>query len=144
MIWMNDMMDRAAGAIPTVVLIVEDEWLLRELAVELVEDAGFVALQAGDAEEAVALLESRSDIAAIFTDINMPGSIGGLKLAHTVRDRWPLIKILVASGRLRPKQSDLPPNSAFLEKPYRGEAVVAQLRSLVGPSQTVIGSDPRS
>jgi CheY-like chemotaxis protein len=135
------MIDRLARAVPTVVLIVEDEWLLRELAVEFVEDAGFVALQAGDAEEAVALLESRSDIAAIFTDINMPGSIDGLELAHTVRERWPLIKILVASGQLRPKQCDLPPNSAFLEKPYHGAAVVAQLRSLVGPSRAMIGSD---
>jgi two-component system, response regulator PdtaR len=135
------MIDRAARAVPTVVLIVEDEWLLRELAVELVEDAGFVALQAGDADEAVALLEARSDIAAIFTDINMPGSIDGLELAHTVRDRWPLIKILVASGLLRPQQSDLPPSSGFLEKPYRGEAVIAQLCSLVDPTRTLIGSD---
>jgi two-component system, response regulator PdtaR len=126
---------------PAVVLIVEDEWLLREVAVELVEDAGFVALQAGDADEAVALLEARSDIAVLFTDINMPGSIDGLELAHMVRDRWPPIKILLASGRFRPNQPDLPPNTAFLEKPYRWEAVVARLRSLVGPSRTLIGSD---
>jgi len=80
---------------PVVVLIVEDEWLLRMLAVEVVEEAGFVVLEAGDADEAVALLEARSDIALVFTDINMPGSMDGLKLAHAVRDRWPRVKILV-------------------------------------------------
>jgi CheY-like chemotaxis protein len=69
---------RASSQVPTIVLIVEDEPLLRELAVEVVEDAGFAALEAGDAEQAVALLETRSDIAVLFTDINMPGSLDGL------------------------------------------------------------------
>jgi CheY-like chemotaxis protein len=126
------MLDQISAAAPAVVLIVEDELLLRELAVELVEEAGFVALQAGDAEEAVALLEAHSDIAVLFTDINMPGSMDGLELAHAVHDRWPAIKILVASGQIRPKPSDLPSNSVFLGKPYGGEAVIARLRSLVG------------
>jgi two-component system, response regulator PdtaR len=63
------------------VLVVEDEPLLRMMAVEVVEEAGFVALEAGNADEAVALLESRSDISLLFTDINMPGSMDGLKLA---------------------------------------------------------------
>jgi len=131
MIWMSDMIDKALAAPPAVILIVEDEPLLRDLAVEVVEDAGFVALEASDAEEAVALLETRSDIAVLFTDINMPGSMDGLKLAHAVRDRWPPIQILVASGQVRLQQSDLPSNSAFLGKPYRGEAVIACLRSLI-------------
>jgi CheY-like chemotaxis protein len=124
---------------PAVILIVEDEPLLRELAVGVVEDAGFLALEAGDAAEAVAQLEARADIAVMFTDIQMPGSMDGLKLAHTVRDRWPPIKILVASGRVRLRPCDLPSDSAFLEKPYRGEAVIAQLRLLVDPAWTLIG-----
>jgi CheY-like chemotaxis protein len=127
------MLDRVWATAPAVVLIVEDEPLLRELIVELVEDAGFVALEAGDAEEAVALLEARSDIAVLFTDIDMPGSMDGLKLAHAVHDRWPPIRILIASGLVRPKPCDLPSNSVFLGKPYRGEAVIARLRSLLGP-----------
>ncbi len=135
------MLDRVSATAPAVVLIVEDEPLLRELAVEFVEEAGFVALEAGDADEAVALLKARSDIAVLFTDINMPGSMDGLGLAHAVRDRWPPIKIIVASGRVRLKQSDLPPNSAFLEKPYHGKAMIAQLRSMVDPSRTFVGSD---
>jgi CheY-like chemotaxis protein len=83
---------------PSVVLVVEDEPLLRMMAVEVVEEVGFVALEAGNADEAVALLESRSDIALLFTDINMPGSMDGLKLAHAVRGRWPPIKILLVSA----------------------------------------------
>jgi CheY-like chemotaxis protein len=114
-----------------VVLIVEDEPLLRMLAVELVEEAGFVALEAADADEAVALLESRPDISLLFTDINMPGSMDGLKLAHAVRNRWPPIKILVVSGAVAPKKSDLPANCCFIGKPYEAEAMVAELRSLV-------------
>jgi CheY-like chemotaxis protein len=130
MIWMGDRGDHAAGA--AVVLVVEDEWLLRELAAEIIEEAGFVTLVAGNAEEAMVLLEARSDIAVMFTDINMPGHVDGLELAHTVRDRWPTIKILVSSGRVCLVPSELPPGSAFLEKPYCGAAVVAQLRSLAG------------
>jgi CheY-like chemotaxis protein len=113
---------------------VEDEPLLRMLAVDVVEEAGFVALEATDADEAVALLESRPDICLLFTDINMPGSMDGLKLAHAVRNRWPPIKILVVSGAVRPKQSELPPNSCFIEKPYAAAAMVAELRLLVAAS----------
>ena len=71
----------SAGKSIPVVLIVEDEPLLRMLAVEVVEEAGFVAIEARDADEAVVLLESRADITLLFTDINMPGSMDGLKLA---------------------------------------------------------------
>jgi CheY-like chemotaxis protein len=106
--------------------------LLRELAVEVVEEAGFAALEAGNADEAVALLESRPDIALLFTDINMPGAMDGLKLARAVRARWPAIRILVASGQARLQQSDLPPDSCFLAKPYLAAAVIAELRALAG------------
>jgi CheY-like chemotaxis protein len=134
------MTDEASNTPPTVVLVVEDEPLLRELVVETIEEAGFVALGAGDADEAIALLRARPDIAVMFTDINMPGSMDGLELAHTVRDRWPPIKILVASGQIRLRQSDLP----FLEKPYRGEAMIARLRSLVDLPRILLDSDLQS
>jgi two-component system, response regulator PdtaR len=116
-----------------VVLIVEDDPLLRMLAVEVVEEAGFVALEAADADEAVTLLESRLDISLLFTDIDMPGSMDGLKLAHAVRDRWPPIKILLVSGHVRLQPSELPSNSCFVGKPYRAAAMVEQLRSIVSP-----------
>jgi two-component system, response regulator PdtaR len=114
-----------------VVLIVEDDLLLRMLAVEVVEEAGFIALEAADADEAVALLESRLDISVLFTYVNMPGSMDGLKLAHAVRDRWPPIKILLVSGHVRLQPSELPSNSCFVGKPYRAAAMVEQLRSIV-------------
>ena len=113
------------------------------LAVEVVEEAGFVALEVADADAAVSLLESRSDIYLVFTDINMPGTMDGLKLAYAVRDRWPAVKILVVSGQMRPRPADLPLNARFVEKPYRAEAMVDELRSLVGslaPSVADIGT----
>ena len=126
------MMSTSAGKPLPVVLVVEDEPLLRMLAVEVVEEAGFIAIEARDADEAVILLESRTDIALLFTDINMPGSMDGLKLAHAVRDRWPPIKILVVSGKQQLQSSDLPSNSCFLGKPYQAAALVEELRSMVG------------
>jgi CheY-like chemotaxis protein len=78
------------------------------------------------------LLESRTDITLLFTDINMPGSMDGLKLAHAVRDRWPPIKILVVSGRQRLQSSDLPSNGCFVGKPYQASALIDKLRSIIG------------
>jgi CheY-like chemotaxis protein len=115
---------------PTVVLIVEDDALLRMCAAEIVEEAGFAVIEAADADEAMALLESRSDIALLLTDIEMPGSMNGLKLAHTLRNRWPRIKILVVSGQLRPQLTELPADSRFLAKPYQTAALVEELRAL--------------
>jgi CheY-like chemotaxis protein len=129
------MTEEALRRPPAVILIVEDEPLLRELVVELVEDAGFIVLEAADAEQAVALLETRPDIAVLFTDVDMPGKMDGLKLAHAVRRRWPLIEILIASGHVRLKLSDLPTNSVFLGKPYRGEALISRLRSLIAANR---------
>jgi CheY-like chemotaxis protein len=128
------MMSRPVSKPFQVVLVVEDEPLLRMLAVEVVEEAGFTAIEARDADEAVVLLESRSDITLLFTDVNMPGSMDGLKLAHAVRDRWPPIKILVVSGKQRLQSSDLPSNSCFIGKPYQTSALVDELRSMVGSS----------
>jgi two-component sensor histidine kinase len=89
------------SAVPAVVLVVEDEMLLRMRAVDMVEDAGFTSVEALDADEAVAILESRSDIALLFTDIQMPGSMDGLKLAHAVRERWPPTVSAIASQSSR-------------------------------------------
>ncbi len=126
------MMSTPAGK--PVVLVVEDDALLRILAVEVVEAAGFTAIEARDADEAVVLLESRADITLVFTDINMPGSMDGLKLAHAVRDRWPPIKILVVSGKQPFQSSDLPSNGCFVGKPYQASALVEELRSIIGSS----------
>lgn len=111
-----------------VVLAVEDEPLILMLAVDIISGAGFEALQAVNADEAIAILESRDDIRIIFTDINMPGSMDGLKLAHAVRGRWPPIKIIVTSALAvyRP----LPVGSLFFPKPYDAAHISKALRDL--------------
>lgn len=100
------------------ILIVEDEPLVRMVAVDLVEEAGFEAIEASDADEAILFLENIPDIRILMTDIDMPGSMDGLKLAAAVRDRWPPIKIVVVSGKQRPHASDMPEHSLFFAKPY--------------------------
>jgi CheY-like chemotaxis protein len=101
-----------------VILIVEDETLIRLGAIQIAEDEGFEVIEAANADEAIEVLERRSDIRVIFTDIHMPGSMDGLKLAHAVRHRWPPIKIIVTSGRDHPNEQDLPDGGRFFPKPY--------------------------
>jgi DNA-binding NtrC family response regulator len=117
--------------VPAVVLIVEDEMMLRMRAVDMVEDAGYTPVEASDADEAVAILASRSDIALMCTDIQMPGSMDGLGLSRTVHERWPSIKIIVMSGQLYPQNVDLPPCSRFFGKPLGAEQMIAQIRSMI-------------
>lgn len=114
-----------------VVLVVEDDMLIRLNAVSLVEAAGFKALEAADADEAIVLLEARTDIAVVFTDIQMPGSMDGLKLAAAVRDRWPPIKIVATSGHFKSLEGLLPEGGRFLAKPYSGAEVSDVIRELV-------------
>jgi CheY-like chemotaxis protein len=114
----------------TVVLIVEDEFLLRMNAAEMLGNAGFEVVEAASADEAIAILEVRTDIHVVFTDIQMPGSMDGLKLANFVRGRWPPIKIVATSGNFLAQAGDLPEGSVFLPKPYRPAQVIAALQSL--------------
>jgi len=101
-------------------------------AIDMVEDAGYTPIEALDSDEAVAILESRSDIALMCTDIQMPGSMDGLELAHAVHERWPSIKIIVVSGQLNPPSSDVPPCSRFFDKPLEAAQMIAQMRSMIG------------
>ena len=113
-----------------VVLIVEDEFLLRMNAAEMIGEAGFDIVEAGNADEAIAILEARADIQVVFTDIQMPGSMDGLRLARFVRGRWPPIKIVATSGFVNVGKDDLPEGSRFLTKPYRPAQMVATIREL--------------
>ncbi|WP_313605226.1 response regulator [Rhizobium sp.] len=103
---------------PYKILVVEDEPLVRMLAVEVVEAAGFEAIEAANADDAIKLLEAITDIRIVFTDIDMPGSMDGLRLAAAVSDRWPPIHIIVVSGAKRPEAGDLPDRGVFFSKPY--------------------------
>jgi two-component system, response regulator PdtaR len=113
-----------------VVLVVEDEVLLRINAVEMIEEAGFDVFEAGNADEAIAILETQPDIHIVFTDIQMPGSMDGLKLARFVRGRWPPIKIVATSGRHNFLDGDLPDGGVFLSKPYTSGKIATTLREL--------------
>jgi CheY-like chemotaxis protein len=106
--------------------------LLRRDSVEILEDAGFAVIEAANADEAIAILSAQSDIHLVFTDIQMPGSMDGLKLARFVRDRWLPIKIVATSGHVRAASDELPAGSAFLPKPYLGAELIATLRDLIG------------
>ena len=117
--------------IPAVVLVVEDEMMLRMRAVDMVVDAGYTPLESLDAAEAVAILESRSDVALMCTDIQMPGQMDGVGLAHAVHERWPRIRIIVVSGQLKQQNLDLPPHSRFLGKPLDAGEVIAEMRDMI-------------
>jgi CheY-like chemotaxis protein len=97
-------------------------------ALDMAADAGFEAIRAANADDAIRILESRDDIRVIFTDINMPGSMDGLKLAHAVRGRWPPIKIIVTSALVddRPR----PAESLFFLKPYDVAEVAKAIQDL--------------
>ena len=116
----------------TNVLVVEDEMVLRMRAVDIVEDAGFTAVEAVNADEALAILEGRSDIALLFSDIQMPGSMDGLKLAHAVHERWPSIKIILVSGQVKLSDADKPTDSLFFGKPLDVKQMIVELRAMVG------------
>jgi CheY-like chemotaxis protein len=114
------------------VLIVEDEPALCALAGDVVEAAGLHVVSAYDAKQAMALLESRSDIAAVFTDLQLRGSMDGLALAEAVRQRWPQIDLLVTSGTVTPQCHKLPAGSRYFSMPYDVEKVVEALQSIAG------------
>ena len=120
------------------VLVVEDEMVLRLRAVDIVEDAGFTAVEAVNADEALAILESRSDIALLFSDIQMPGSMDGLTLAHAVHERWPSIKIILVSGQVRLSDADKPANSRFFGKPLEVKQMITELQEMVGTSALAV------
>jgi two-component sensor histidine kinase/CheY-like chemotaxis protein len=117
---------------PLNVLVVEDEMLLRMRAVGIVEDAGFTPIEAVNADEALAILESRSDVDLLFTDIQMPGTMDGLRLAHAVHERWPTIKIILVSGKLTPTDSERPTDSRFFGKPLEVKQVIAEIQEMIG------------
>ena len=106
--------------------------LLRMRAVDMVEDAGFTPVEAVNADDALAILESRPDIELLFTDIQMPGSMDGLKLAYAVRERWPLMKIILVSGQLKLANIEIPADRRFFGKPLEAREMIAEMQSMIG------------
>jgi CheY-like chemotaxis protein len=113
-----------------VILVVEDDALIRMDAARMIAGGEFDVIEAANADEAIGILETRLDIAVVFTDIQMPGSMDGFKLAAAVRDRWPPIKIVATSGRVTIGRDDLPDGGRFLPKPYSPAQILKTLREL--------------
>jgi CheY-like chemotaxis protein len=110
------------------ILIVEDEVLTSEYLEFVLEKAGYEAIPAGGAEEAIAFLEHRDDVDLVVTDINLPGGLNGLQLAAVVRDRWPSINIIIVTGYSAPKREEIPSGSLFVPKPYSAQKMIEAVR----------------
>lgn len=115
-------MKRAPEA--SVILVVEDDDLVRMNAAEMLEDAGFSVVEAHHADEAWAILHERSDIGVVFTDVDMPGSMCGVTLAERVTENWPDIRLVLTSGRPRFAHEEVPDHGLFVAKPYKASQVI--------------------
>jgi DNA-binding NtrC family response regulator len=114
----------------SVVLIVDDEFLIRTMAADVINAAGFEAVEAPNADEAIRILESRPEVSVVLTDIEMPGSMDGVELACAIRRRWPCIEVVVTSGKWTPDADELPDRSRFMPKPYSPSDLTDLLHSL--------------
>jgi two-component system, response regulator PdtaR len=117
---------------PNVVLVVEDEPLVRAMAVDVLEEAGFDVLEAPTADYALLVLERRQDIRVLVTDVDMPGSLNGFQLARIVQDHFHRVRVIVVSGRSRPGQNDMAPDAVFLAKPYATTDILRSVQALAG------------
>jgi DNA-binding response OmpR family regulator len=112
------------------VLVVEDEPLIRIGLASLMEEAGYVVCEAAGADEAIRVLERNPEISVVITDVDMPGSMDGLKLTHFVRDRWPPVQFIVISGKVDVRVQSLPQGARFFAKPYQESSLLAAVREL--------------
>jgi CheY-like chemotaxis protein len=125
-------MGQATVQDPPVVLLVEDELLVRMTAADTLEEAGFQVLEAADADVAMAVLEARSaEVQVLFTDVHIPGSMDGLELAEQVHRRWPHVLLLISSGYAQPQPEEIADHGRFVPKPYRGATIVRQIHELI-------------
>lgn len=127
---------------PLTIIVVEDEPLVMIDIVDQLKLAGYRVVEAFNADEAIAILEADPDIRLLFTDVDMPGSMNGLKLAAAVRDRWPPVRIIVTSGHRTVEALDMPQESLFFGKPYRPSDVIVSVQRLLDstPLQTGRGT----
>jgi CheY-like chemotaxis protein len=115
----------------TVILLVEDEPLVRMLGTDVLEDAGFAVVEAIDAREALEQLEEHPEVRILFTDVQMPGDLDGVALARIVHDLRPDVRLVIASGHARLQPQDLPDNGRFVPKPYRPDELVDVMRDVL-------------
>jgi CheY-like chemotaxis protein len=126
--WLD--MQRPSDRRQKAILVVEDEELLRLYAADLLEEAGFEALEAADADAALALIRSRPDIRVLFTDIELPGKLDGMELARKIHEEWPHVLVLVTSGKQRPSRTEMADDGRFLPKAYTRDEVIREINTL--------------
>ncbi len=122
--------DQTAGA---VILVVEDEELSRLIISDYLTDDGFVVVESANADQALRILDSRNDVQVVVLDVEMPGAMDGIALAHRIHERWPGIGLLIISGKAIPKTTQLPSGAGFLPKPYFGPSIIGRVRALISP-----------
>jgi CheY-like chemotaxis protein len=122
-----------------IVLVVEDEALIRMLATDILSEAGFDVLEAAHGKAALDVLESRPDVGMLFSDVDMP-LLDGFALARLVAVRWPHVPILITSGKTAPLCGDMPASARFLPKPYYPAILVREINDLLGNRQERGGS----
>ena len=99
------------------VLIVDDDIFLRLDLSDRLRRRGFSVFRVSDADQAIGIMEKHPSIAAVFSDLQMPGSMDGLALLHEVSRRWPGRRLILISGLNSPSEHDMPPNTLFFSKP---------------------------
>ena len=114
------------------VLVVEDEPVVMIDAIQALEEAGFDVVDAYDGEHALLRLAERPEIAALFTDVNMPGRYDGVALARMVHERRPDVVVVITSGAVKLGRDQIPDDGRFVPKPYDGRRVAELIHELLG------------
>ncbi|MDR7038819.1 CheY-like chemotaxis protein [Methylobacterium sp. BE186] len=117
---------------PIAILVVDRDRIIRMVTTDLLEDAGFRAIEAHDAHEALDLLERHQDVRLLIAGHTLPGQMDGIRLAHLVHNRWPTIRIIVTSGGMSRTEDELPLGARLIRKPYQFEDLLREMESLLG------------
>jgi len=120
-----------ATEVKTTVLVVEDKMLVRMHGMDILEHAGFEVLEARNADEAIAILGEHDDVRVLFSDVDMPGGMDGLRLAQLVHERWPTIRLLLTSGHHKLQEATLPDSGKFVSKPWTQDALIQKIRDVL-------------
>lgn len=115
---------------PTI-LVVEDDALIRMYGTDVLAEAGFEVIEAGNADDALEVLHQHDDIQLLFSDVDMPGSLDGLALARLVHERWPTIRLLLTSGHHNLGAASLPDDGRFVRKPWTQDVLIAKIRDVL-------------
>jgi DNA-binding NtrC family response regulator len=117
-----------------VILVVDDAPILRVLATDVLEWQGYAVIEASNAQAALTILENRTDVRVLFTDVKMPGELDGIGLAHATRERWPKIGLIITSGFGDPVPEDLPEGASFVGKPYSIHVLANEVAAVIQQS----------